>query len=86
MLRSVDHYTTLAAREAREGGERWILLKLATLPAWKFLETYVFRQGFRDGYPGLMIAIMAGYYVCGKYEKLRRMARDGQGTVEAAGR
>jgi glycosyltransferase involved in cell wall biosynthesis len=86
MIRSVDQYTTLAARAAREGGERWIALKLAILPAWKFLEIYVFHQGFRDGYPGLVIAGMAGYYICGKYEKLWRLARKSRDAVEASGR
>ena len=48
-------------------------------PPWKFLETYCFRQGFRDGFPGLVIAAMAGYYVFQKYAKLWRLARGKDG-------
>ena len=76
-MRSVDRYTTLAALQAREQGERGTLTKLMILPTWKFLETYLFRQGFRDGPEGFAIARMAGYYVCLKYKKLRGMEQTG---------
>jgi len=85
-LRSVDHYTTLAAREAREGGERLILLKLLIYPAWKFAESYFLRRGFLDGIAGFKIARMAGHYVCQKYEKLWRMARAAKREAESAER
>ena len=76
-VRTMDRYTTLAARQAREEGEGWAFLKLMLLPAWKFLETYLFRQGFRDGPQGLAIAAMAGHYVCLKYKKLRQREQAG---------
>ena len=84
-LRSIDHYTTLAARQAFEEcaaqgrlpSRAGLVLKLALLPGWKFLETYLLRQGFRDGYPGLLIAKLAGYYVRRKYEKLWQMTGAG---------
>jgi glycosyltransferase involved in cell wall biosynthesis len=84
-FRTVDRYTTLAAQEAfaqgrsrKESNGRVLPRVLAmTLlgPPWKFLETYLFRQGFRDGAAGLVIACMAGYYVHQKYAKLWRLAR-----------
>jgi glycosyltransferase involved in cell wall biosynthesis len=74
-LRSIDRYTTLAAMQAHELGELGSLTKLMLLPTWKFLETYLLRQGFRDGREGLEIATMAGHYVCLKYKKLRQMYR-----------
>ena len=82
-LRSVDHYTTLAARQARADGERLIVLKLLLLPGWKFVESYFLRRGFLDGGAGFVIARMAGYYVCKKYEKLWRMARAAKATMES---
>ncbi|MBI2819746.1 MAG: glycosyltransferase family 2 protein [Acidobacteria bacterium] len=83
-LRSVDRYTTLAARQALEDGERLILLKLATYPGWKFVESYLFRRGFLDGAAGFLIARMAGHYVCQKYEKLWRMSRAAKSEMESA--
>ncbi len=78
-LRTLDRYTTLGAQEEFELGRRtgalstlaWMLLG----PPWKFIETYVFRQGFRDGFEGFVIAVMAGCYVFRKYAKLWRMGR-----------
>ena len=84
-LRSVDRYTTLAARQALEDGERLIILKLLIFPGWKFVETYLFRLGFLDGSAGFMIARMAGHYICQKYEKLWRMARAAKSEMESAG-
>ena len=85
-LRSVNRYTTLAAIEARENGEGLILPKLLVLPSWKFVETYLVRQGFRDGSPGFSIAAMASYYVYRKYAKLWRMAASEKETGQARGR
>jgi glycosyltransferase involved in cell wall biosynthesis len=77
-VRTTDRYTTLAAQEAYDQGGRWILPRAIIWmlggPPWKFLETYFLRQGFRDGFPGLVIAAMAGYYVFQKYAKLGRLA------------
>ena len=85
-LRSVDHYTTLAARQAHEDGERLILLKRLLYPGWKFVESYLVRRGFLDGAAGFVIAKMAGHYVCQKYEKLWRMSRAAKGGMESAKR
>jgi glycosyltransferase involved in cell wall biosynthesis len=85
-LRSVDRYTTLAARQAFEEGERLALLKLALYPGWKFVESYIVRLGFLDGGAGYLIARMAGHYVCQKYEKLWRLARNGGSGLESAKR
>jgi glycosyltransferase involved in cell wall biosynthesis len=85
-LRSVDRYTTLAARQSLESGEGLIALKLLFFPGWKFVESYLFRLGFLDGAAGFEIARLAGYYVCQKYEKLWRMTRAGRDTKQSAGR
>jgi glycosyltransferase involved in cell wall biosynthesis len=83
VARSVDRYTTLAARQAFEEDEGFILTKLIVFPAWKFFETYVLRQGFRDGAAGYQIARTAGHYICQKYEKLWRMAREARRGTES---
>lgn len=85
-LRSVDHYTTMAARQALEDGERLILPKLAFYPGWKFVETYILRLGLLDGAAGWDIATMAGHYLCQKYEKLWRLRRDAKRLKESVRR
>jgi hypothetical protein len=83
-FRTMDRYTTLAAQEAYANGglprgpgilPRAVAMTVAA-PPWKFIETYVLRQGFRDGFPGLIIAGLAGVYVFSKYAKLCEMLRD----------
>jgi hypothetical protein len=39
------------------------------------LRTFFLQQGFRDGYRGLLIALMAAYYVFLKYRKLGALVR-----------
>jgi len=92
-FRTTDRYTTLAAQEAcahskikhRSTGRILSLALAMTLagPPWKFFETYLLRQGFRDGIAGLIIAGMAGYYVHEKYAKLWRLARGHAPDTEA---
>jgi len=59
---------------------RWLLSRAVAMtvlgPPWKFFETYLVRQGFRDGFPGVVIAGMAGFYVFWKYAKLCELVRD----------
>ena len=80
--RTLDRYTTLAAQESLARGDGWILPRMIAGPPWKFAETYLLRQGFRDGYPGFLIAAMAAYYVFLKYAKLRRLVKGGKRAQE----
>lgn len=76
-IRSVRRYTTLAAAQAFAAGSRhWLLPMLVSSP-WAFVRTFVFQQGFRDGYRGFLIALMAAYYVYLKYRKLGVLVRGG---------
>ena len=70
-VETVNRYTTLAAREMRDRGRRPGLLRILTAPPWTVFRTYVLRLGFRDGFAGLLIAVMAGFYVFCKYVKAR---------------
>ena len=70
-LHTVDRYTTLAAQELRAQGRRATAARLFLAPPLTFLRTYVLQQGFRDGYPGLLISAMAAWYVFLKWAKTR---------------
>jgi len=69
-LETIDRYTTYAARQMQEAGQRAGLLQLAGHPPLAFLRNYVARGGFRDGVPGLVISSMNAYYVFLKFAKL----------------
>jgi glycosyltransferase involved in cell wall biosynthesis len=75
-VQTVDRYTTLAAREMRARGRRPSLVRLLIGPPWTTFRTYVLQLGFLDGFAGLLIAVMAGFYVFCKYVKAREGSAD----------
>jgi hypothetical protein len=78
----VRRYATLAAGNLLKADRRhWLLAMLVASP-WAFVRTFFFQQGFRDGYRGLLIAVMAAYYVSLKYWKLGVLVRRGSPAPE----
>lgn len=70
-VRQLDKFTTITAAEARARGERATWARLLLKPWWKFFHGYVLRQGFRDGFAGLSIALLSATGVFLRYAKLR---------------
>jgi glycosyltransferase involved in cell wall biosynthesis len=66
----LGRYTTLAAEQESARNKRATLTRLLFQPLLVFLRSYVLKQGFRDGIPGLVISSFAAYYVFLKYAKL----------------
>lgn len=73
-LKSLDHYTTLAAEQIVSQGKVVPTTKILLDPIWTFWRTYVFQRGYLDGLEGLVIAQMAAFYNFVKYVKARNMA------------
>ena len=73
-LKTMDHYTTLAAAELASRKEPVHLRRLIFDPAWTFFRTYFLQRGFLDGLEGLTIAYMAAMYTFLKYAKARNMS------------
>ncbi len=71
-LRTLDRYTTLAARELTARNAQVPIRRLLLDPAWTFARTYFIRRGFLDGPQGLAIAWMAALYTFLKYAKARK--------------
>jgi len=69
-LRTLDHYTSLAAEELRHRHRRSGWLQMLGSAVAAFLKTYLLKQGFRDGKQGFLIACFASYYNLVKYAKL----------------
>ncbi len=68
-LRTLDRYTSLAAREVIARGKPVPLHRLVIDPAWTGFRTYIMQRGFLDGPQGLAIAWMAALYTFLKYAK-----------------
>jgi glycosyltransferase involved in cell wall biosynthesis len=73
-LKTLDTYTTLAAKEVVARGNGRPAYRLAIDPAWTFVRTYLVQRAFLDGYEGFCIAYMAALYTFLKYAKARRPA------------
>jgi len=69
-VRTINSFTSIAARERYRAGRRFRVTSTLVGPAWRFFRMYVLRLGFLDGVAGLVLAIMAGYYVFLKHAKL----------------
>lgn len=80
ILRKMDRYTDLSARQMRDEGRRCGLADLTARPAFAFLKTYVLRLGFLDGVEGVEVAAAAALHVFAKYAKLRDLRRGGDGA------
>lgn len=65
-----NRYSTLGAETLFKKGRSFWLFNLIMKPQIKFLETYIWKRGFLDGLPGLIIAVGAGYSVFLKWAKL----------------
>lgn len=71
----MNRYTDLAAAARFRQGRTVSNLQLALAPPAVFFRSYVLKQGFRDGWPGLVIAYLAASYVHLKQAKLLEKQR-----------
>ncbi|HET9961237.1 MAG TPA: glycosyltransferase family 2 protein [Nitrospiraceae bacterium] len=75
-LRKQDRYSDLMSRRLKEQGRRFSTHQLITHPIGAFAKTYVQRQGFRDGVPGLILSGLYAYYTFLKYAKFWELCRN----------
>ena len=69
-----DHVATINRLSSQAASERepgaLTVVKMIANPAWRFLNFYFLRGGFREGGRGLYAAMSAAFYVFLKYAKL----------------
>ena len=69
-LATIDRYTELSVKQMVAEHQRASWLNLVGYPPLVFLRNYLWRRGFRDGTPGLIVSLMNSYYVFLKFAKL----------------
>jgi glycosyltransferase involved in cell wall biosynthesis len=62
MLKRLDRYTTLRARDLREHGDPDPTWRYVRRVVSRFYKCYVARRGYREGGWGVLIALLAGLY------------------------
>lgn len=75
-LRTIQSFSSAEVRERLRKGERFRPLELLTRPAFKFLGTYFWKGGFRDGMAGWIISVVSSFYVFLKEAKLWECLRE----------
>jgi glycosyltransferase involved in cell wall biosynthesis len=75
VIQRLDRYTELAALDLWEQGQPFRRTALVMRPLGRFLRNYGLKQGFRDGIPGLIMAVSYAYSVFVREAKLWEMAR-----------
>lgn len=80
--RSIDEFVKKSSRYATWGAEKYLrqgrkgtAAAILGHAAFNFLRNYLFRLGFLDGTPGLIVAMLSSYYVAEKWAKLWELER-----------
>jgi glycosyltransferase involved in cell wall biosynthesis len=72
-VRNLDRYSRYEANELKKNGRRFHWHDLVLRPFGAFLYRYIWLQGFRDGWRGLIICAYMGFYVFMSRAKLWEM-------------
>jgi len=72
-LQITNKYTTLIAQEYFKKDKKSSSFKLVFSPIFGFFRDYIFKQGFRDGWRGVIICMIAAYSTFLKYAKLKEL-------------
>jgi glycosyltransferase involved in cell wall biosynthesis len=75
VIQRLDRYSNLAALDLHEQGQPFRVTALVMRPLGRFLRNYVLKQGFRDGIPGLIMAVSYAYSVFSREAKLWELTR-----------
>ncbi len=74
-------YARLNAKKYYQQGKKAGFIKLYLSPTFSFLQYYVFKLGFLDGWEGFLICKTNAWYTFMKYVFLREMNKKGENAV-----
>ena len=69
-LRTIDRFSEIVSAQWAAEGRRVSVARALRHPPVTFLECFVWKRGFQDGWPGFVIAAASAFYVFAKYVKL----------------
>ncbi|MCD4812141.1 glycosyltransferase family 2 protein [bacterium] len=74
-FKRLNHYTNLAAQDRFERGKRVFGLRMVFDPPWTFVKMYFIKQGWRDGFAGLVLCVFSALNTLVKHAKHWELAR-----------
>ncbi|HOP85153.1 MAG TPA: glycosyltransferase family 2 protein [Syntrophorhabdaceae bacterium] len=69
-IKTIDRYSQAYAEDLYNSNHRFHLINMILRPVYRFFRDYIFKLGFLDGIPGLIIVASTMYYVFMKHAKL----------------
>ena len=69
-IRTINKFSSISAEEMNKTGKNFHIFRLLFHPPARFITGYILRGGFKDGIPGLIIAVTCSFHVFLKYCKL----------------
>jgi glycosyltransferase involved in cell wall biosynthesis len=81
-VRTLNSFSLQGARSMQRKGKRASKIRMFLNPVSRFIKFYILRRGYREGFPGLVVACMESYYVFLKYAKLWELERNDQLSKE----
>jgi len=69
-LEKLNRYTSLDALQLSTEGREAKLLHILLRPPLTFFKMFIFKKGFLDGVPGLILSVSSAFHVFSKYVKL----------------
>lgn len=77
-IRTIDRYSEAYARDLFNAGRRFHFSNMVLRPVYRLFRDYIFKRGFLDGIPGIIILASTMYYVFMKHARLWELEkRDG---------
>ena len=75
-IRKKESYAWYQAEQLYEKGKKATWFHLFFKPGYRFFSSYILKGGFKDGIPGLAVAMVNAYGVFQRYMKLRLLYRE----------
>lgn len=73
--RKAMEYASLSADKYLKQGKHASFIKIYVAPLFAFIQNYLFKMGYRDGWKGFVCASMTAWYTFMKYTKLKELER-----------
>jgi glycosyltransferase involved in cell wall biosynthesis len=67
----INSFSSILAKSYFERGRRVNILAILFRPFWRFINDFLLRAGFKDGYYGFVVSIISAHEVFLKYVKLK---------------
>ncbi len=77
-LNRINSFSELGAKKLYSQKKKCRWYHLLLFPFFRVVKSYVWKGGFMDGFPGLVISVLNGYAIFIRYAKLKEIWKKGE--------